>query len=59
MRIAFCDDSMEQLDLIRSMVLQWNGRPADLAVSCYDNGDSLLQAHSANPFDIISTTIHC
>ena len=53
MRIALCDDSVQQLDEIRSMVLQWNDRPADLTVSCYDNGDSLLQAHSTNPFDII------
>ena len=53
MRIALCDDSAQQLEQIHSMILQWHDRPADLSVSCYDNGDSLLQAHSANPFDII------
>ena len=53
MRIALCDDSPQQLEQIRSMIHQWNNRPTDLAVSCYDNGDSLLQAHNAEPFDII------
>ena len=53
MRIAFCDDSVDQLNQIRHMILQWDNRPADLAISCYDNGDSLLQAHYAEPFDII------
>ena len=42
MRIALCDDSAQQLEQIHSMILQWHDRPADLSVSCYDNGDSLL-----------------
>ena len=53
MKIALCDDSPQQLEQIRNMILQWNNRPANLVISCYDNGDSLLQAHCAEPFDII------
>lgn len=53
MKIALCDDSVDQLEQIRHMILQWDNRPADLVISCFDNGDSLLQAHCAEPFDII------
>ena len=53
MRIALCDDQPEQLAQLHEMIFSWKNHPADLAVSCYDNGDSLLQAHKASPFDII------
>lgn len=53
MRIALCDDQPEQLKQMRSLILGWDERPGDLAVSCYENGDALLRAHNAAPFDII------
>ena len=51
MRIALCDDQPELLEQLRGLILGWNG--AEAAVSCFDNGDSLLQAHGTAPFDII------
>ena len=51
MRIALCDDQPHQLENLRSMILAWDG--AEVSVSSYDNGDALLQAHGAAPFDII------
>lgn len=53
MRIALCDDQPEQMEQIQRMILRWNDRPLDLTVSRYDNGDALLRAHAAAPFDII------
>lgn len=51
MRIALCDDQPELLEQLRRLILSWDGGEA--AVSCFDNGDSLLQAHGTTPFDII------
>lgn len=51
MRIALCDDQPHQLENLRSMILAWDG--AEVSVSCYDNGDALLQAHGSVPFDVI------
>lgn len=51
MRIALCDDRPDQLENLHSMILTWNGEY--VSVSCYDNGDALLQAHRTTPFDII------
>jgi DNA-binding LytR/AlgR family response regulator len=51
MRIALCDDRPDQLENLHSMILAWNGEY--VSVSCYDNGDGLLQAHRTTPFDII------
>ena len=51
MRIALCDDRPDQLENLHSMILAWNGEY--VSVSCYDNGDALLQAHRTTPFDII------
>lgn len=53
MRIALCDDEPEQLKQMRSLILGWDECPGDLAVSCYENGDVLLRAHNAAPFDIV------
>lgn len=53
MRIAICDDSPEQLEQLHKMILSWENRPGDLSVFCCSNGDALLKAHGAAPFDII------
>lgn len=51
MRIAICDDQPAMLEHLHNLILEWDG--GDAAVSCFDNGDSLLQAHARAPFDII------
>jgi len=51
MRIAICDDQPGQLEAIRGMIL--DGNSGEISVCCYDNGDALLRAHTAAPFDII------
>lgn len=51
MRIAICDDQPEQLQQLRKMILDWEGE--NTVAGCFDNGDSLLQAHSLLPFDVI------
>jgi DNA-binding LytR/AlgR family response regulator len=53
MRIALCDDSAQQLEQLRGMLLAWEGRHGDLTITCYDNGEALIQAHAAVPFDVI------
>ena len=53
MRIALCDDQPEQTEQIRKLIYEQNNKFGDLTVHCYDNGDSLLQAHRTAPFDII------
>ena len=53
MRIALCDDQPSQLELLYNLILAWEGPREHLTVLRFDNGDSLLQAHSAAPFDII------
>ena len=51
MRIALCDDQRSQLEYLRSMILAW--KDEGTSVCCYDNGDDLIRAHAATPFDII------
>lgn len=53
MRIALCDDQPEQLEQIYKLIFDWNNKPADLTVHCYDNGNALLKSHHTTPFDII------
>lgn len=51
MRIALCDDQPSQLEYLHSMILAWKSR--ETSITCFDNGDDLLRAHTAAPFDII------
>ena len=53
MRIAVCDDKVECLLQVRQLILDWQDRPEDLAVHFYEDGDTLLQAHAAAPYDIL------
>ena len=52
-RIAICDDSHEHLDTITDMIKNWENPPVHIFTEGFDNGDSLLAAHSREPFDII------
>jgi DNA-binding LytR/AlgR family response regulator len=51
MRIAICDDQPEHLEQLRKIIGAWGGGTP--VVSCFDNGNSLLQAHHTGSFDII------
>ena len=51
MRIAICDDQPEHLEQLRKIIGAWDGGTP--VVSCFDNGDSLLQAHRTASFDVI------
>lgn len=53
MRMAVCDDMQYFLQEIRSVLDDWTRYPSGLQVEMFDNGDSLITAHNANPFDII------
>lgn len=53
LRLAVCDDQPAFLQHIRSVLLQWEDRPEELCVEIFEDADSLLAAHSSNPFDII------
>ena len=53
MRIAVCDDQPEQLNQICQLLDGWPNRPVELTLSSFDNGDSLLRAHQAAPYDVI------
>ena len=53
MRIAICDDSRQQREIVRELIHSWPGRPGEVSLGEFDNGDALLQAHRAAPFDII------
>ena len=53
LRIAICDDMPLYIAEIEQLLAQWKDRPSNLKIETFDNGDSLLQAHSSTPFDII------
>lgn len=53
MRLAICDDMQISLCQIKNVLAQWEGYPDNLQVESFEDGDSLITAHNANPFDII------
>lgn len=53
LRIAVCDDQKVFLRQIETVLAQWEGCPDSLCVETFEDADSLLSAHSGNPFDII------
>jgi len=52
-RIAVCDDMLPFLQSARDCLLQWPGRPEDLAVDIFEDADALINAHAANPYAVI------
>ncbi len=53
MRIAICDDNPDFLRRTKALLDRWD-TPAEVrTVELFDNGDALLQAHAAAPFDIL------
>lgn len=53
MRLVICDDMQIFLRHIKTVLDRWEGCPSDLQTEIFEDGDSLIAAHHANPFDII------
>ena len=53
LRLAICDDASEFLISTKEYLEKWNAKPEALAIEVFTNGDSLIESHIANPFDII------
>lgn len=52
-RIAICDDSPVFLQQAQFMIEHWDNRPQGITTKLFEDGDSLIAAHSKKPFDII------
>lgn len=52
-RIGICDDSIEQITQIQTMIQYWSNKPANLVIEYFLNGDSLIETHKNHPFQII------
>lgn len=50
LRIAICDDDRNFLDQLKQLLVQWN---PEARVTVFDDGDALIRAHTAAPFDIL------
>lgn len=53
LRIAVCDDSHDFLNHAKSIIDRWDRPYPGRTVDTFEDGDALIQAHSAVPFDII------
>ena len=53
LRIAICDDMPDFLARAGSLVSSWKEDIEDVIVELFSDGDSLIDAHVKNPFDII------
>ena len=51
LRLAICDDMPDFSNHTKHLIERWN--VDNLVIEVFDNGDSLIAAHVANPFDII------
>lgn len=53
LRLAVCDDLPQFLVETVEMLQKWNNKPGDLVTELFTDGDSLIESHSVNPYDII------
>lgn len=53
LKIAICDDTPSFLAEVQTILQRWPNRPAQLAVSIFTDADALIEAHEADPFDLI------
>lgn len=53
LKIAICDDTQTFLTETQQITSQWPNRPVGMSVSLFTDADALLEAHKADPFDII------
>ena len=52
-RIGICDDCSSFLHQTKSMIDNWDNKPQNITTEVFENGDAMISAHTANPFDII------
>lgn len=53
LRIAICDDEIDYTLHIQSKISSWNTSDIQPKIETFNNGDSLVHAHTKFPFDII------
>jgi len=53
LRIAICDDEPIFASQIEAIIGHWTDKPADTITEKFTDGDTLIRAHTAAPFDII------
>ena len=53
LKIAICDDDKAFLFQIKSFIQHWGNQPNNLIIQTFEDGDTLIHAHTASPFDII------
>lgn len=53
LRLAVCDDMPQFLVDTVEMLQKWDNKPGDLVTELFTDGDSLIESHSVNPYDII------
>lgn len=52
-RIAICDDMPECSDELQSLILKWEHCPEDFSIDVFSDADSLINAHTERPYDIL------
>lgn len=53
LRVAICDDTPEFVRQVWDALERWGNKPEQLQLKSFEDADSLLTAHSTQPFDII------
>lgn len=53
LRLAICDDMPEFLQFTKELLEHWEEKPVDILIELFTDGDSLIESHTSNPFDII------
>ena len=51
--MAICDDMPNFLGSFNNLIAKWPNKPEALSVDFFQDGDSLIEAHTANPYDLI------
>lgn len=52
-RLAICDDMKEFLVSTKNVLEQWENKPNDMVIECFQDGTTLIESHRTDPFDII------
>lgn len=53
LRIAVCDDESSFISQIQAKIASWNHPDIQPVIETFNNGDSLIHAHTKSPYDII------
>ena len=53
MRVAVCDDDFLFLEKTINYINNWTNKTIDLFVQGFNDGDSLINTHRKDPFDLI------